>query len=370
MKQINEYELLNRKPSKFDLSKASAFIRDKVVMVTGGGGSIGSELCRQVAKMSPRKLVILDMCEENIFWIKSDLQMEYGNSLNIVTVIANVQEVKRFDQIMEEHRPDFLIHAAAYKHVPLMEENPNEAIKNNVLGTYNAADAAMRYHVQWFVLISTDKAVRPASIMGASKRICELMIQMMNHQSHEHALQNKESNYTRFSAVRFGNVLGSSGSVLPIFRKQIEEGNTVTVTDKNVTRYFMTVQEAVSLVLEATYYTQKYDGDIFVLDMGEPIKIDDFARNLIQQSGYTPDVDIKVEYTGLRSGEKIFEDCFIDKDKVIQTENEKIYIEQSEKIDDVTFKYQLQKLISASLNEAENIKELIKEIVPTYKSSN
>ena len=296
LRNVEITDLLGRAQVKVNMDEIFASIGGKTLLVTGGGGSIGSELCRQIAAAHPKKLIIFDMYENNAYEIQQELLRKYGKSLDLEVLIGSVRNTNRIRQVMQTYRPDVVFHAAAHKHVPLMEDSPNEAIKNNVMGTYKTAIAASRAGVKKFVLISTDKAVNPTNIMGASKRLCEMVVQMMNRQSKD----------TDFVAVRFGNVLGSNGSVIPLFKKQIAEGGPVTVTDKNIIRYFMTIPEAVSLVLQAAHYAK--GGEIFILDMGEPVRIDEMARNLIRLSGFTPDVDIKVEYTGLRPGEKLFEE--------------------------------------------------------------
>ena len=366
LRDVDVEDLLGRDTVETDLSKIGNFIKGKVVMVTGGGGSIGSELCRQVAEKQPKALIIFDIFEGNAYWIQLELKKKYGNSLNLITLIGSVRNMSRLDSIMGEYKPDIIFHAAAHKHVPLMEDSPNEAIKNNVMGTYNVADAAIRHNVKWFVLISTDKAVNPTNIMGASKRLCEMIIQMMNRRSRRLAQEKGSTEYTKFSAVRFGNVLGSSGSVIPLFKKQIEAGGPVTVTDKNIIRYFMTIPEAVALVLQAAYYAQEYDGDVFVLDMGDPVKIDDMARKLIRLSGYIPDVDIEVKYTGLRPGEKLYEERLMDEEGMQTTENKMISIGHPISMDDDEFMIQLEELEKAANSESPNIKQIVSDIVPTY----
>ena len=326
-------------------------------MVTGGGGSIGSELCRQIAHASPKMLIIFEIYENNAYEIQQELKRKYPD-LNLLALIGSVRNTARINWVIEQYKPDAIFHAAAHKHVPLMEDSPNEAIKNNVFGTYKTALAAARNGVQKFVLISTDKAVNPTNIMGASKRLCEMVVQMMNRQYKE----------TDFVAVRFGNVLGSNGSVIPLFKKQIAEGGPVTVTDKNIIRYFMTIPEAVSLVLQASYYAK--GGEIFVLDMGEPVKIDDMARNLIRLSGYTPDVDIMIEYTGLRPGEKLYEELLMDEEGLVGTENELIHIGRPIEMDDDWFLQKLHELDEASKYEDVDIRSIVAEIVPTYHFCN
>ena len=352
LRKVDVQDLLGRDPIKVNLDEILHFISGKVVMVTGGGGSIGSELCRQIAKSNPKQLIIFDIYENNAYDIQMELQRAYPK-LNLVTLIGSVRNTARVDYVLDTYRPELVFHAAAHKHVPLMEDSPNEAIKNNVFGTYKMAKAAAAHGVKRFVLISTDKAVNPTNIMGASKRLCEMVVQMMNRQSE-----------TEFVAVRFGNVLGSNGSVIPLFKKQIEAGGPVTVTDPRIIRYFMTIPEAVSLVLQAGYYAK--GGEIFVLDMGEPVKIDDMARNLIRLSGYEPDVDIAIEYTGLRPGEKLYEELLMKEEGLQETANKLIHIGKPIEMDDEKFKEQLARLDAAYRIEACNMKELVAEIVPTY----
>lgn len=352
LRKVDAQDLLGRDPIKVNLDEILGYISGKVVMVTGGGGSIGSELCRQIARANPKQLIIFDIYENNAYDIQLELQRTYPN-LNLVTLIGSVRNTARLDYVLGTYKPELVFHAAAHKHVPLMEDSPNEAIKNNVFGTYKMAQAAAKYGVKRFVLISTDKAVNPTNIMGASKRLCEMVVQMMN----------RESN-TEFVAVRFGNVLGSNGSVIPLFKKQIEEGGPVTVTHPDIIRYFMTIPEAVSLVLQAGYYAK--GGEIFVLDMGEPVKIDTMARNLIRLSGYEPDVDIKIEYTGLRPGEKLYEELLMKEEGLQETDNKLIHIGKPIEMDDELFKKQLARLDAAYRVEATNMKELVAEIVPTY----
>ena len=297
--------------------------------------------------------MIFDIYENNAYEIQQELKRNYPD-LHLVTLIGSVRNKNRIRWVMKTYRPDVVFHAAAHKHVPLMEDSPNEAIKNNVMGTYKTAVAAAKYGVKKFVLISTDKAVNPTNIMGASKRLCEMVVQMMNRKYEQ----------TDFVAVRFGNVLGSNGSVIPLFKKQIANGGPVTVTDKRIIRYFMTIPEAVSLVLQASYYAK--GGEIFVLDMGEPVKIDDMARNLIRLSGYTPDVDIKIEYTGLRPGEKLYEELLMDEEGLQDTENKLIHIGKPIKMDDEWFERKLKELDEASYEEISDMKRIVAEIVPTY----
>lgn len=355
LRDVEITDLLGRAQVKVNNDEILAAIKGKTVLVTGGGGSIGSELCRQIAKANPKKLVIFDIYENNAYAIQQELIRKYGDNLNLDVRIGSVRNTNRIRWMMDTYRPDVVFHAAAHKHVPLMEDSPNEAIKNNVIGTYKTARAAAEAGVKKFVLISTDKAVNPTNIMGASKRLCEMVVQMMNRKCPD----------TDFVAVRFGNVLGSNGSVIPLFKQQIAEGGPVTVTDKNIIRYFMTIPEAVSLVLQAAYYAK--GGEIFVLDMGDPVKIDDMARNLIRLSGYEPDVDIMVEYTGLRPGEKLFEELLMDEEGLQETENELIHIGKPIEMDDEWFQEKLKELDQESRLEDGKIKEIVAGIVPTYK---
>ena len=352
LRDVEITDLLGRAQVKVNNSEILQTLSDKVILVTGGGGSIGSELCRQIAASSPKMLIIFDIYENNAYTIQQELKRLYPD-MKLITLIGSVRNTRRIDTVIETYRPDIVFHAAAHKHVPLMEDSPNEAIKNNVEGTYKTALAAAKHGVKKFVLISTDKAVNPTNIMGASKRLCEMIIQMMDRHSD-----------TDFVAVRFGNVLGSNGSVIPLFKKQIAEGGPVTVTDKRMIRYFMTIPEAVSLILQASYYA--HGGEIFVLDMGEPVKIDDMARNLIRLSGYVPDEDIKIVYTGLRPGEKLYEELLMDEEGITETENELIFIGKPIKMDDADFMKKLDLLDEASKGESDRIKEIVAEIVPTY----
>ena len=354
LKNVEIQDLLGREQIKVNNEEILNAIGDKIVLVTGGGGSIGSELCRQIATSNPKQLIIFDMYENNAYDIQQELIRKYPD-LNLVTLIGSVRNTNRLAWLMQTYKPDIVFHAAAHKHVPLMEDSPNEAIKNNVLGTYKTATAAARAGVKKFVLISTDKAVNPTNIMGASKRLCEMVIQMMN----------REYKDTTFVAVRFGNVLGSNGSVIPLFKKQIADGGPVTVTHKDIIRFFMTIPEAVSLVLQAAYYAK--GGEIFILDMGEPVKIDDMARNLIKLSGYTPDVDIMVEYTGLRPGEKLYEELLMSEEGLESTENSLIHIGKPIEMDDEWFRVKLRQLDEASYREEGNMKEIVSEIVSTYR---
>ena len=353
LRDVEISDLLGREQIRVNNEEIFAAIQGKVILVTGGGGSIGSELCRQIAHAEPKQLIIFDIYENNAYEIQQELKRKYPK-LDLIVLIGSVRNRNRIISVMEKYHPHTVFHAAAHKHVPLMEDSPNEAIKNNVMGTYKTATAAAAAGVKKFVLISTDKAVNPTNIMGASKRLCEMVVQMMNRQCPG----------TDFVAVRFGNVLGSNGSVIPLFKKQIAEGGPVTVTDKNIIRYFMTIPEAVSLVLQASYYAK--GGEIFVLDMGEPVRIDDMARNLIRLSGYTPDVDIMVEYTGLRPGEKLYEELLMDEEGLQNTENELIHIGKPIQMDDEWFKDKLKELDKASRQETDRMKEIVAEIVPTY----
>ena len=353
IRDVEISELLGREETSLNLESVYQNLKDHIVMVTGGGGSIGSELCRQIAKAKPKQLIIFDIYENNAYAIQQELKKSYPD-LDLVTLIGSVRNTHRVNQILETYHPEYIYHAAAHKHVPLMEDSPNEAIKNNVIGTYKLAKAASKYKVKRFLLISTDKAVNPTNIMGASKRLCEMVIQMMSRKESE----------TVFTAVRFGNVLGSNGSVIPLFKKQISQGGPVTVTDPNIIRYFMTIPEAVSLVLEASIYAK--GGEIFVLDMGEPVKIDDMARNLIKLSGLKPDIDIKIEYTGLRPGEKLYEELLMDEEGMEKTENKLFFIGHPIQMNDEQFEKDLALLDQESKKDVNNIKEIVQSIVPTY----
>ncbi len=355
LKEVEIEDLLGREPVKVDMSEIKNIIEDKVVVVTGGGGSIGSELSRQIASHNPKQLIIIDIYENNAYEIQQELKRKYGDSLNLVTLIASVRNTHRMESIFEKYRPDIVFHAAAHKHVPLMEDSPNEAIKNNVFGTYKTAAAAGKYGVKRFVLISTDKAVNPTNIMGASKRLCEMIVQYFDKKYD-----------TEYVAVRFGNVLGSNGSVIPLFKKQILEGGPVTVTHKDIIRYFMTIPEAVSLVLQAGTYAK--GGEIFVLNMGDPVRIDDLARKLIKLSGYTPDVDIKIEYTGLRPGEKLFEEMLMDEEGLKETANHMIHIGKPIAMDYEVFQKGLDELKEVCEKDAadDEIRTHVKNLVPTY----
>ncbi len=354
IRDVEIRDLLGREQIRVDNEECFAAIQDKVVLVTGGGGSIGSELCRQVACAKPRKLIIFDVYENNAYDIQQELKRDFPE-LDLTVLIGSVRNTSRVNFVMEHYRPHLIFHAAAHKHVPLMEDSPCEAIKNNVFGTYKTAVAAEKWGVEKFILISTDKAVNPTNIMGASKRLCEMVVQMME----------RKSRGTRFVAVRFGNVLGSNGSVIPLFKKQIAQGGPVTITDKRIIRYFMTISEAVSLVLQASHYAK--GGEIFVLDMGEPVKIDDMARNLIRLSGLKPDIDIKIEYTGLRPGEKLYEELLMDEEGLQDTDNHRIHIGKPIQMDDDAFLRDLVELDEASRAESDKIREVVSRMVPTYK---
>ena len=352
LKEVEIEDLLGRDPIEINTEEALNYVKDKVVLVTGGGGSIGSELCRQIAGHQPKQLIIVDIYENNAYEIQQELTQKYSE-LNLVVLVASVRNTTRIEKIFETYSPDIVYHAAAHKHVPLMETSPTEAIKNNVFGTYKTAQAAAKYGVKKFVLISTDKAVNPTNIMGASKRICEMIIQMMNHTTN-----------TNFVAVRFGNVLGSNGSVIPLFKKQIAVGGPVTVTDPNIVRYFMTIPEAVSLVLQAGAYAK--GGEIFVLNMGEPVKILDLATNLIKLSGYKPGEDIEIKFTGLRPGEKMYEELLMNEEGLRETANKMIFIGKPIEFDEIEFRRQLDLLEQEAVNEDGDIRSEVMKIVPTY----
>ena len=353
LRDVDITDLLGRDEISVNLDEIMQYIKDKTVMVTGGGGSIGSELCRQIASAEPKQLIIFDIYENNAYDIQQELKRRYPN-LNLITLIGSVRNTNRVNWVLNHYTPDILFHAAAHKHVPLMEDSPNEAIKNNVMGTYKLAKAAMVAGVGKFVLISTDKAVNPTNIMGASKRLCEMVVQMMG----------RRSKTTVFAAVRFGNVLGSNGSVIPLFRKQIREGGPVTVTDERIIRYFMTIPEAVSLVLQAGCYAK--GGEIFVLDMGKPVKILDMAENMIKLSGYKPYEDIQIKITGLRPGEKLYEELLMDEEGLEKTQNELIFVGKPIEMDDTEFEEQLERLDQLSREETDQMKEIVAQIVPTY----
>lgn len=352
LRDVEVEDLLGREPIEIDLDSILGYVKGKRVLVTGGGGSIGSELCRQIASHQPAQLIILDIYENSVYDVQQELLTDYPE-LSLVVLIASVRNTNRINSIFEEYKPEIVYHAAAHKHVPLMEASPNEAVKNNVFGTWKTAYAAAMNGTGRFVMISTDKAVNPTNIMGASKRICEMIIQTFNKYYD-----------TEFVAVRFGNVLGSNGSVIPLFKKQIMAGGPVTVTHPDIIRYFMTIPEAVSLVLQAGAYAR--GGEIFVLDMGKPVKILDLAKNLIRLSGYRVDEDIKIEFTGLRPGEKLYEELLMAEEGLKETANKLIYIGEPIELDEMKFFGQLKDLKDASKNESGDIREMIREIVPTY----
>lgn len=352
LRDVQIEDLLGREAVRTDLESIMSYVKDQKVMVTGGGGSIGSELCRQIADDQPKQLIIIDNYENAAY----ELQMELGRKhpeLDVIVLIVSVQNRRKIREIFEQYKPDLVFHAAAHKHVPLMEYSPCEAIKNNVFGTMNVASEANRSGVKRMVLISTDKAVRPTNIMGVSKRICEMVIQTYNQRSK-----------TEYVAVRFGNVLGSNGSVVPLFKQQIREGGPVTVTHPDIIRYFMTIPEAVSLVLQAGAYAQ--GGEIFILDMGEPVKILDLAENMIRLSGLVPGEDIEIKFTGLRPGEKLYEELLIDDDNKKETANKRIFIGQPIKIDEAEFDEKMKELEKATFSEDENIRQVVKKLVPEY----
>ena len=355
IKQIRDVEiedLLGRDPVHVDLTGIKEYIMGRVVLVTGGGGSIGSELCRQIAGYEPKTLIIFDIYENNAYAIQIELMAKYPE-LHLETLIGSVRDSARVDSIFETYHPELVFHAAAHKHVPLMEDSPNEAIKNNVLGTLNVALAADKFGAKRMLLISTDKAVNPTNIMGASKRLCEMIVQTMDHRSE-----------TEYVAVRFGNVLGSNGSVIPLFRDQIAKGGPVTVTHKDIIRYFMTIPEAVALVLQAGEYAK--GGEIFVLDMGKPVRIDDLARNMIKLSGFEPDVDIPIVYTGLRPGEKLFEELLLSEEGLTKTANDLIYIGHRVEFDEEKFEENIAELRRLCYMNSPDIRKKVKQIVSTY----
>lgn len=353
LRDVNIEDLLGRDTVLVNSQELRESIEGKVVLVTGGGGSIGSELCRQIAGLSPKQLIIVDIYENNAYEIQQELKRT-NPELNLVTLIASVRNTHRMNRIFEDYRPQIVFHAAAHKHVPLMEDSPNEAIKNNVFGTYKTAMAAGKYGAERFVLISTDKAVNPTNIMGASKRICEMIVQTMDKKFD-----------TEYVAVRFGNVLGSNGSVIPLFKKQIMEGGPVTVTHPDIIRYFMTIPEAVSLVLQAEAYAE--GGEIFVLDMGQPVRILDLAKNLIRLSGYEPGKDIEIKFTGLRPGEKLYEEMLMEEEGMRETPNHMIFIGRPIDIDEDVFTEQLTALKDACYEDADDIKLRVSDIVKTYR---
>jgi FlaA1/EpsC-like NDP-sugar epimerase len=356
IRDIKVEDLLGREPIKFDNKDIRSYIENKVCMVTGGGGSIGSELVRQIAKYNPKQIIIVDIYENNAYEIQQELVMEYGNSLNLVTLIASVRDYFRMNQIFKKYNPQVIFHAAAHKHVPLMENNPMEAIKNNVIGTFNIATLALLNRVQKFVMISTDKAVNPTNVMGASKRCCEMIVRFMS--------MNNDSQ-TEFVVTRFGNVLGSNGSVIPLFKRQIEQGKPVTVTHPDIIRYFMTIPEAVSLVLEAASIA--HGGEIFVLDMGQPVKIVTLAENLIRMYGKVPYKDVQIKFTGLRPGEKIKEELLMNEEGLKTTKNKLIFIGKQIDIDTSKFINDLWKLKNAAAeNDDEVAIRTLHEIVPTF----
>ena len=352
LREVSIEDLLGRDTIEIDMESVGQYVRNKRVLVTGGGGSIGSELCRQIASHNPKLLIIFDIYENNAYDIQQELVRKYPN-LKLEVLIGSVRNTSRIESVMEHYRPDVVFHAAAHKHVPLMEDSPNEAIKNNVFGTYKTARAADKYGVKKFVLISTDKAVNPTNIMGASKRMCEMIVQTFSKYSR-----------TEYVIVRFGNVLGSNGSVIPLFKKQMEAGGPVTVTHPDIIRYFMTIPEAVSLVLQAGAYA--HGGEIFVLDMGEPVKIADLAKNLIRLSGYTLGVNMEIKYTGLRPGEKLYEELLTKEEGLQKTANNLIFIGKPLEFDEVHFLSQLRELEKAAMEESPDIKEKVADMISTY----
>lgn len=352
IRNVDVLDLLGRDPIEVDIESIMGYVKDKVIMVTGGGGSIGSELCRQLVSHKPKQLIIFDIYENNAYDIQQELKINYPDA-NVVTLIGSIRNVSRLESVFAQYKPDIVYHAAAHKHVPLMEVSPDEAVKNNVVGTWNVAKMADKYGAKKFVMISTDKAVNPTNVMGATKRICEMIVQTYN-----------EISKTDFVAVRFGNVLGSNGSVIPLFKKQIEAGGPVTVTDPNIIRYFMTIPEAVSLVLQAGAYAK--GGEIFILDMGEPVKIDDLAKNLIRLSGYTLGVDMEIKYTGLRPGEKLYEELLMKEEGLQETDNKLIHIGKPIEFDKENFFDNLEKLKNQAYAENGNIRDLLRSVVGTY----
>lgn len=352
IRNVDVLDLLGRDPINVDIESIMGYVSDKVIMVTGGGGSIGSELCRQLVSHDPKKLIIFDIYENNAYDIQQELKQNYPDA-DVEVLIGSVRNTSRLEEVFKKYRPEIIYHAAAHKHVPLMEDSPNEAVKNNVVGTWKLAQMADKYGVKRFVMISTDKAVNPTNVMGATKRICEMIVQAYN-----------EISKTEFVAVRFGNVLGSNGSVIPLFKRQIEHGGPVTVTHPDIIRYFMTIPEAVSLVLQAGAYAR--GGEIFVLDMGEPVKIDDLAKNLIRLSGYTLGVNMEIKYTGLRPGEKLYEELLMKEEGMQETDNKLIHIGKPIEFDKEHLFENLERLKEASYSETEDIRSLLKEVVPTY----
>ncbi len=354
-KEIKIEDLLGRKPIEFDREKISAFIANKVCMVTGGGGSIGSELVRQIASYSPKQIIIVDIYENNAYDIQQELLLKYGTAVNLETIISSVRDYNKMETIFKKYRPQIVFHAAAHKHVPLMETVPEEAVKNNIFGTFNVATLSELYNVDKFVMISTDKAVNPTNVMGATKRACEMIIQA----------RAQKSKHTEFVTTRFGNVLGSNGSVIPLFRRQIESGSAVTVTHPDIIRYFMTIPEAVSLVLEAGAMAK--GGEIFVLDMGAPVKITTLAENLIRMYGKVPYKDVPIVFTGLRPGEKLFEELLMDEEGLKSTENKKIFIGNQINVDSEVLRHKLEGIrIAADSNDSEKTVELLSDLVPTF----
>ncbi len=382
MREVQIEDLLPRQPVVINSDEIFTNISGHVVLVTGGGGSIGSELCRQIAAHRPKRLIILDIYENNAYDIQQELRRQHPD-LDLAVLIGSVRDSKRIDSLFDTYRPEMVFHAAAHKHVPLMEDSPCEAVKNNVIGTYKVAFAALTHGCRRFLLISTDKAVNPTNIMGASKRICEMIIQTMDrvsrtgdisvlpHADTHHGLQKERLTLpegaprTEFVAVRFGNVLGSNGSGIPLFKRQIEEGGPVTVTDPNIIRYFMTIPEAVSLVLQSATYAK--GGEIFVLDMGEPVKIDELARNLIKLSGLRPDIDIKIKYTGLRPGEKLYEEKLMSEEGLRKTENRLIHVARPIEMDTDEFLRRIEELIEVSSTNSDAIRDVVARTVPTYR---
>ncbi len=384
MKEVSVEDLLGRDPIKVNMEEIFQYIKGKVILVTGGGGSIGSELCRQIAAHEPKQLIIFDIYENNAYDIQLELKRKYP-SLNLEVRIGSVRDSRMIFKIFGDYKPDIVYHAAAHKHVPLMEDSPCEAVKNNAIGTYKTAYAALAHGCQKFVLISTDKAVNPTNIMGASKRLCEMIIQAFDHKvkegkveeipqlfthwtnellTEEERIEELQGTKTEFVAVRFGNVLGSNGSVIPLFKKQIANGGPVTVTHPDIIRYFMTIPEAVSLVLQAGTYA--HGGEIFVLDMGEPVKIDTLARNLIRLSGHKADVDIQIKYTGLRPGEKLYEEKLMAEEGLKRTQNDLIHIGCPIPFNIEEFLDKLDALMEAAYKNVENIREMVAEVVTTY----
>ena len=353
IKDVTVEDLLGRDTIQVDMEQIFQYIKGKTILVTGGGGSIGSELCRQIASHEPKQLILFDIYENNAYAIEQELRRNHSE-LNLVTLIGSVRDSRRLNQVFKKFKPHFEYHAAAHKHVPLMETSPNEAIKNNVIGTLKTARTASHYQVKKFILISTDKAVNPTNIMGASKRLCEMVIQLIGRHS-----------TTEFAAVRFGNVLGSNGSVIPLFRRQIEHGGPVTVTHPDIIRYFMTIPEAVSLVLEAGAYAK--NGQIFVLNMGDPVRIADLAKNMIRLSGYEPEKEIKIKYIGLRPGEKLYEELLMNEEGMQTTENSRIFIGRQIAFDEKVFREQIKELAKEAENECPDICYLVKKMVPEYQ---